>query len=88
MLPALALVRPRDAHVHHPPLVVIVDKADVGAGRQLNHHRPVRQIERPRRVWRVGVQGEPDLARRRGAIADLLVIGEAELPVAVKDPLH
>ena len=88
MLAALALIRPGDAHVHHPALVVIIDKADVGAGRQLDHHRARRQVKRARRVRRVGVQREPDLAGGRRAIPDLVVIGETDLPVAVKDPLH
>ena len=32
MLAALALVRPGDPHVDHPPLVMIVNETDVGPG--------------------------------------------------------
>lgn len=85
---ALALVGPGDPHIHNPALVMIVDEADVSAGRQLDHHRPGREIKCARTVWRIGVERESDLTGGGGAIADLLVIGEADLAVAVKDPLH
>jgi hypothetical protein len=32
MLAAVALVRTGNSHVDHPPLVVIIDETDVGAG--------------------------------------------------------
>jgi hypothetical protein len=32
-------------NVHDPPFVMIIDQADIGAGRNFDHHRPGRQVQ-------------------------------------------
>ncbi|MOA59271.1 hypothetical protein D3C78_1838460 [compost metagenome] len=42
---AFACIGSGQAKVLHPPLVVIIDQANVRAGRQLNHHRSLRKVD-------------------------------------------
>ncbi|MCY1524397.1 hypothetical protein D9M68_593270 [compost metagenome] len=42
---AFACIGSGQTKVLHPPLVVIIDQANVRAGRQLNHHRSLRKVD-------------------------------------------
>jgi hypothetical protein len=63
MLAAMTSIRTRNAHVHHPTLMMVVDQSDERSGRKLNHTRPPRKPNPAGAIWRVGVEREADLSR-------------------------
>jgi hypothetical protein len=87
MLAALACIGTGQAHIQHPALMMIVDQPDERAGGQLDHDRPLRQIDDAGAIGGVGIQREADLARPGGQDADRFAIPNAAHAIAVEDRL-